>query len=250
TYYAPNNAVLTLVGDFNTNDGLAKVKKYFDNIPRQPAPPSVDMTEPVQTAERRATLEDKLARLPEVTIAYKAVPGNTPDYYALVVLSAALQSGQSSRLYQKLVKDTQVAQSASGYASETRGPGALYTSVLLNRGHKTDEAEKLVYAEIERLKKEPIADWELEKAKNFTKRQLVSSIQNSLSAAILIGQYTVFYNEPNLVNTRIDKITAVTKDDVQRVANKYLKETNRTVVVTLPKGSGPTAAADKQGGAR
>src|SRR4026208_456323 len=92
-YYAPNNAVLALVGDFNTKDALARIAKNFESIPRQATPPAVDMTEPEQTAERRATVDDVLARAPRVDLAYKAVAGNTPDFYALQVLSATLQGG-------------------------------------------------------------------------------------------------------------------------------------------------------------
>src|SRR5678810_764190 len=104
-YYAPNNAVLVLVGDFNPAEALAKIKSSFESIPRQPDPPAVDMTEPAQKAERRANVDDVLARAPQVALAYKAVPGNTADFYALQVLGAVLQGGQSSRLYQKLVKE-------------------------------------------------------------------------------------------------------------------------------------------------
>src|SRR5436189_2656095 len=103
-YYAPNNATIVVVGDFKTADALAKLRTSFEAIPRQPTPPPVDMTEPQQTAERRANVDDVLARAPRVDIAYKALPGNTADFYALQVLNAALQGGQSSRLYQKLVK--------------------------------------------------------------------------------------------------------------------------------------------------
>src|SRR6185369_6397746 len=94
-YYAPNNAVLVLVGDFKTAEALKKIKQSFESIPRQPDPPAVDMTEPAQTAERRASVDDVLARAPRVDLAYKAVAGNTADFYALQVLSAVLQGGQS-----------------------------------------------------------------------------------------------------------------------------------------------------------
>jgi predicted Zn-dependent peptidase len=130
-YYAPNNAVLTLVGDFNTADALKKVRQSFEAIPKQPTPPPVDMTEPEQKAERRASVDDALARAPQVDIAFKAVPGNTADFYALQVLSASLQSGQSSRLYQTLVKDKQLVTNVGGFMDEKRGPGALYISATL-----------------------------------------------------------------------------------------------------------------------
>ncbi len=234
-YYAPNNAVLVLVGDFKTADALAKIRANFESIPRQPDPPAVDMTEPAQKAERRASVDDVLARAPRVDLAFKAVEGNTPDFYALQVLSAILQSGQSSRLYQKLVKEKEMVSGVGGFMDEKRGIGALYTNATLRPGVKTEDIEAAIYAEIDRLKKEPIADWELQKAKNTTRRNLINGLQSSLSRAISIGQYTVYYNEPNLINERLNKVAAVTKEDVQRVANKYLVDTNRTVVITMPK---------------
>jgi predicted Zn-dependent peptidase len=242
-YYAPNNAVLTLVGDFKTADALAKIKKNFESIPRQPDPPGVDMTEPPQTAERRTSVDDALARLPQVDIAFKAVPGNTPDFYALQVLSAALQGGQSSRLYQKLVKEKQLVTNIGGFMDEKRGTGAFYISATVRQGVKPADVEAAIYEEIERLKKEGIADWELQKAKNSTRRSFINGLQSSLSRAISIGQYTVYYNEPNLINARLDKVSAVTKADVDRVANKYLTAANRTVVTTMPKPKGATTAA-------
>ena len=245
TYYAPNNAVLTLVGDFKTADALKKIKANFEKIPRQPDPPAVDMTEPEQKAERRASVDDALARLSQVDIAFKTLPGNTSDFYALQVLSAALQAGQSSRLYQALVKDKQMVQSVSGFADEKRGTGAFYTSATVRQGVKTADVEAAIYDEIERLKKDGIADWELQKAKNTTRRNFINNMQSSLARAINIGNWAVYYNDPNLINVRLDKVAAVTKADVQRVANKYLVTTNRTVVITVPKPKSATAATEQ-----
>jgi zinc protease len=242
TYYAPNNAVLTLVGDFNTRDAIERITKSFERIPRQPNPPGVDMTEPEQKAERRATVDDVLARSARVDLAFKAIPGNTTDFYALQVLSNALQGGQSSRLYQKLVKEKEQVTGVFGFMDEKRGPGALYVSATVKPGVKVADVEATIYQEIERLKKEPIADWELQKAKNTTRRAFVTNLQNSLSRAINLSQYAVYYNDPGLINTRLDKVNAVTKEDVQRVANQYLRDTNRTVVITMPKAKGATPA--------
>ena len=241
-YYAPNNAVLVLVGDFNTNEALAKIRTNFESIPRQENPPAVDMTEPQQKGERRASVDDQLARAPRIDMAYKAVQGNTSDFYALQVLAAALQSGQSSRLYQKLVKEKEMVTGVGGFMDEKRGIGGFYTNATLRPNVKTADVEALIYAEIERLKKEPIADWELQKAKNTTRRNFVNGLQSSLSRAVTMGQYTVYYNEPGLINTRLDKVAAVTKEDVMRVANKYLVDTNRTIVVTMPKPKSATSA--------
>lgn len=242
TYYAPNNAVLTLVGDFKTADALKKIKENFGNIPQQTNPPAVDMAEPEQKAERRASVDDALARLQQIDIAFKALPGNTADFYALQVLSAALQGGQSSRFYQTLVKEKQLVTNIFGFIDEKRGTGAFYISATVRQGVNPADVEAAVYDEIERLKKDGVADWEIQKAKNTTRRNFINSMQSSLSRAINISVWTVYYNDPNLINTRLDKVSAVTKADVLRVANKYLTAANRTVVITTPKKAAPKAA--------
>lgn len=244
-YYAPNNAVLTLVGDFKTAEALSKIKASFESIPRQPNPPSVDMTEPAQKAERRANLEDALARATRIDIAFKAAAGNTADFYALQVLAAALQGGQSSRLYQKLLKEKEMVTGVGGFMDERKGLGAFYTNATLRPGIKSEDVESLIYAEMDRLKKEPIAEWELQKAKNSTRRNFINGLQSSLSRAVNLGTFISYYSDPGLMNTRLEKVAAVTKEDVQRVANKYLADTNRVVIVTTPKAK-PKAPASGQ----
>jgi len=234
-YYAPNNAVLTLVGDFSTGAALARIRKYFEDIPRQPAPPAVDMTEPEQKSERRVTVEDALARLPRVEIAFKAVPGETKDFYALWLLSRALQGGQSSRLYQKLVRDREVLVGVGGTITSKRGAGALYFSATLKAGQKVADVEAAIYEEIERIKKDSISEPELEKGKEIQRRLFIAAKSNSLATAVTLGMYAVDFGDPHLINTRFSRFAAVTTEDVRRVANKYLVQSNRTVVVTTPK---------------
>ncbi len=236
-YYAPNNAALTLVGDFRSPDALAQIKKYFEPIPSQTPPPPVNTDEPAQTSERRFTMEDPLARVPRLDIGYKGIVGNTPDYYAMQVLNQALASGQSSRLYQALVKEQVVASSVFGMTEDWRGPGAYLIQVMLVPGKKAEDVESVIDAEIAKLQNEPIADWELEKAKNLSRRASIQTLQSSIGTAIRLGQYAIFYDDPNLINTQFQKIAAVTKADVQRVARKYLKATNRTVALTVPKAT-------------
>jgi len=241
TYYAPNNAVVTLVGDFNSVEALAKVRKYFEAIPSQPAPPPVDMTEPEQQAERRKAMEDTFARQPRLDIIYKVPAGNTPDWYALSVLGSVLSSGQSSRLYQKLVKEKEVATSAGGGVAGRRGPNLFQFGISVRPGKSFDEVEKLIYEEVERLKNEPVADWELEKVYASLRRQRAQSLQSTLSRSIQLGEAAVFYNDPGLLNTFEANIHKVTKADIQRVARTYFKETNRTVITTTPKAAAPGA---------
>lgn len=234
-YYAPNNATLALVGDFKSAEALAKIKKNYESIPAQAAPAKVDTTEPEQTAERRYTMEDALAQLALLNIGYKGVIGNTPDAYALQVLATVLGGGQSSRLYQRLVKEKQLALSANSFANTRRGPGAFQISANIAPGKKADDVEAVIYEEIARLQQEPIADWELEKARQSAKRSAIGSRQSSLGLAINIVEGATAYNDPNMANTRLAKILAVTKEDVQRVAQKYLQPANRTVGIALPK---------------
>src|SRR5260370_29175644 len=236
--YAANNAVLKLGGDFKPPGGVAMIKKYFEPIARQPDPTTPDMTEPEQKAERRTSVDDVLARLPRVAIAYKTVPGNTPDFYALQVLATIRGGAASSRLNQRLVREKEMVTGANSFAQETRGVGGFYITATPRPTFKNDDVEAAIYDEIARLQKEHIADWELQKAKNGARRNYINGLQSSLGRANTIGQYAVYYGNPNLIKTRIDKVSAVTKEDVQRVANKYLVQTNRTVVITVPKGSG------------
>jgi zinc protease len=235
TYYAPNNAVLSLVGDFQTKAALALIKKYFESIPSQPSPPVPDMTEPKQTGERRKTVEDAFARAPRIDIVYKTAPGNTPDWYALRVLGQIMAGDLSSRLYQKLVKELQVAVSVSSGPDERRGLSLFWISVLVRPEKNLHEVEALVYEEIERLKHETVADWELDKVRMKLRRQDVDSLYSTRSRANALGHFAVSYNEPDLINTVLDKIARVGKTDLQRVAATYLNESNRSVIITLPK---------------
>jgi predicted Zn-dependent peptidase len=239
TYYAPNNAVVAIVGDVDTKTVLAKAEKYFGPIAKQPPPPKVDMTEPAQTAERRLTLEDGLARLPRLDMAYKIPDSSSPDTDALTVLSTILSGGRSSRFYENIVRQKQLATQVNTFAQETRGPGLFNVIATAALGKPLSDIEAAIDAEIERVKTGPIEDWELEKARTGARRNLVGSLGSSLQRAILLSQYALFYNDPERINTRADRIAKVTAADVQRVARQYLVKTGRTVVETVPKGAKP-----------
>ena len=243
TYYAPNNAVLAIVGDVATQDALARVRKYFESIPSQPAPPPVDLTEPPQKEERRLALDDALARLPRVDIAYKVPASETPDDYALSVLTTVLAGGRSSRMFESVVRQKQLASNVNVFKGESRGPGLFRVIATALPGRDATTLTQAIDAELERVKTGPIEAWEIEKARTSARRTLVAGLQSSLQRAILLSQYALFYNNPELINTRADRIAAVTAADVQRVARQYLTTANRTVVVTMPKS--PTAGGGR-----
>jgi predicted Zn-dependent peptidase len=245
TYYAPNNAALVIVGDVTPAECLAKVRQYFESIPSQPAPPDPDMTEPPQAKEKRLTLEDPLARATRIDIGYHIPPASSPDYDALSVLGSVLSSGTSSRFTQVIVREKQAALQAFAGPMESRGPGLFRAIGIVPPapGKKAEDLEAAIYAEIDKVKTGPIEGWEIEKARNAARRSYLSGLTSSLMRAVLMSQYAVYYNDPALINTRLDRVMAVTAADVQRVAAKYLTPENRTVVITAPK-----AAAAAKGG--
>ena len=234
-YYAPNNAVLSLVGDFQIDVALSLIKKYLEGIPAQPVPPTPDVTEPEQKTERRKVIEDAFAQAPRLDIVYKIPPGNTPDWYALSVLGQVLSGGVSSRLYQKLIKDKEVALSASAGPDERRGPSLFWFSITARPGIDLAALEKLIYEDIERLQNQEVADWELSKVQMQLRRQRAQQRYSTRARANAFGHYAVYYNDPQLINSLQDKYSQVTKGDLQRVARTYLKESQRTVVTTMPK---------------
>jgi zinc protease len=243
TYYAPSNAVLAIAGDVDPKVTLEKVQKYFGGLPSQPAPARADTAEPPQREEKRRALDDPLARLVLIDTGYHVPGGLSPDMDALNALASILGTGRSSRLYDSLVRRQQLAvQIYSGSAAQ-KGPGLFYLEAVAAPGKPVADVEAAVYAEVEKIKSGPIQDWELEKARNAAKRGLVGAIRNSLQRAILLARYGVFYNDPGVINTRYERIAAVTAADVQRVANQYLVPANRTVVITSPKAAAAPGAA-------
>jgi zinc protease len=243
TYYAPNNAVLVIVGDIDPKVTLQKVRKAFESIPSQPAPPAVDLTEPKQTAERRQTVDDPLARLARVDIAFKVPPRTSEDDDAVRVLGTILSSGRSSRFFQKIVREQQLAASVNAGRDSSIGPGLFFVSAMVAPGKTVAAVEAAVLAEIERIKTEPIADWEIEKARNNSKRTVVSGLTSSLNRGTQLAEFSAVFGDTSRINQRIDRIARVTAADVKRVAAQFFTTENRTVVITQPK---PAAKGGQQ----
>jgi zinc protease len=233
-YYAPNNAVLTLVGDFKPEEALEKVKKAFGSIPSQPTPPSVNLDEEPHYGERMETVYDSLARLPEIDIAYHIPAGNTPENYAAQQLALILGQGESSRLYQHLVKDKQLASSVSVNADARIGVSQLYISANPRPGVKIEDLQAAIDQELATVVNGGVTADELAKAKTIALRQFIERRRSSLFTAILIGNYAVYFNDPNLINTITDKQNAVTLDQVNAMAKKFLVKDQRTVIITIP----------------
>jgi predicted Zn-dependent peptidase len=248
TYYAPNNAVLALVGDLDPKTTLEKVKKYFGDIPRQEPPKPVDLSEPKMNGERRDKLDDKLARLARLTIVYKTPPGTHPDSSALSALGNILGGGESSRLYQKLVKEKEVCTQANAFSSSRMGPGMFQILCMVRPGKTLEEAEALISEEVAAVHAAPVTAGELKRAHTAARRGAVGMRTSALNRAIVLADSAVMYNDPNRINTNTERLMAVTAADIQRVAKAYLLKENRVVVHTHPAarpGGGPKPPASK-----
>jgi zinc protease len=171
-------------------------------------------------------------------MAYHVPAGSSPDYDALSVLSTILSSGRSSRLYESIVRQQQLAANVFAGVAESRGPGLFSVTATPTPGKSIADLEAAIDAEFEKVKNGPIADWELEKARVAARRSYVASLGSSLQRAIGMSQNAMFYDDPDLLSKRQARIEKVTAADVQRVAKQYLVKTNRSVVISMPKTSG------------
>lgn len=248
-YYKPNDATLIVVGDFKTADALARIREYFGPIPkatksftRYPAP----MVE--QTAERRETLTDKLATLPQVTITFRLPPITNPDTPIFDVMSQILSTGESARLYRSLVRDRQIATNVDGSPQELKLGGWFSFDAIVNAGKKPEEVEKALEDQIELLRTQPVSAVELEKAKNQALTAKVFGDVSTAQKASDLGEADLDYGTPDEVNRELAKLSAVTSADIQRVAQKYFAPNLRNVLIVLP-AAAPSQASDAQTGA-
>ncbi|HSQ78616.1 MAG TPA: pitrilysin family protein [Nitrospirota bacterium] len=232
-YYAPNNATIVVVGDFNTQALLPQIEKYFGKIPSGPGVPKISAKEPKQLGERRIIVK-KQAELPAVFAGYHTPDLKHPDSYALEVLQGILSSGKSSRLYKSLVYEKQLALYAGGdYDNIANDPNLFYVYAGVMPGKTTEDVEKALYAEIEKLKSAPVTDEEMQKAKNQIEASFIMGQDSIFYQAMLLGQFETVANW-RLLEKYVENIRAVTKEDVQRVAKEYFSEDNRTVGILVP----------------
>jgi zinc protease len=245
TYYAPNNATMAIVGDFNSDDVTKLVTKYFGSIARGATAPRRDLSEIVQAKAKYEKMDDPLAKMPAFWMSWKAPARRDPDFYALNLLQTVLSTGDSSRLYQRMVKGDKVALSVSVSYEERRGPSAFEAFVVYKPGTTAEQTRVILLDEIDKLKTTNISEEELQKAKNQLLRGLFSSsssssLQKSLSRAEMLAEYTSFYKDPSLIDSDIARYMTVTTDDIKAMANKiFTKEGVTTIdVVPAPKKEG------------
>lgn len=233
TYYAPNNAFLVVVGDFSTPEILAQIKAAFGKIPRGSAPPRVNVEEPPQRGERRVILK-KEAELPVLLLDYHVPNTESPDSFALDLLTTVLAGGRSSRLYQELVYRKRLAQSVGAdYSGLTVDPTVLSISARVMPDKDSSEVERTIDSLLSQVRSEPVSEREIEKAKNQVEAAFVFGQDSVFGQARRIGFYEITTRWQDL-ESYLPGIRKVTAADILRVAKKYLDPDRRTIGTLIP----------------
>jgi zinc protease len=244
TYYVPNNAVLLLLGDVNPKEGLALAEKYFGSIPAGAAPPFADPTEPPQKEERRGQVEEKFGTLPAMAIGYVLPARRTPDWHAMVLLDQALHGGRAGRVYRDLVLEKQVAVEADGGVDDVfgyNGPAQMTTRILHKPEYSGEQTLAAFDAVLRDLQEKGISQEELDPLKVKWRSDYYSTLEGGRGGSIpryglmhLLACFTLFDNEPQLVNTVLEGFLAVQREEIQEAANRYLRPENRAIVFRAP----------------
>lgn len=238
-FYVPNNAVLSIAGDIDPDQAKSWITKYFGSIPKGKNPVYRPKTvEKPLSKEIRDTVYDNI-QLPAVIQTYRIPAQGTSDFYALTMLSQLLSQGQSSRLYKSLVDENQLAIAVGNIPLPLEDPGIILSYGIANLNVNVLDVEKKIDEEIKKVQTHLIDEREFQKLKNQVESDFINSATSMASIAESLANYYMYFGDANLINTEIDRYLAVTREDLQRVANKYLTPTNRVVLHYLPKPSKP-----------
>ena len=238
TFYVPENATLTLVGDFDAAYALQLVEHYLGRVPKaeKPVPRNLPR-EPPMTASRRVTVEADNWPLPAVVVAHHITYDGHPDAYPLHILSKILSDGQSARMHRSLVYEQQVAVSAFGQGVIIEDPNLFYAVALVQPGRTPEQAAAALIAELDRAKSAPPGDDELQRAKNQFARDYVIGRISVEQKAMHLAHAQVIHDDITTAEGEFDIFMNVSREDVQRVARTYLRDDNRLVLTILPRGS-------------
>jgi zinc protease len=242
-YYAPNNAVLTIVGDFESQEAIAQVRKYFEAIPSQPQPPPVDVSEPEEVAQTQEIYNDALAPAPAFVLGWKIPPRRTPDFYALSLAADLIFEGDSSRLYQKLVKGDESVVSIQGGIDERRGPSALYIFALPKPGEEVAAIREQIFDEIRSLRTSGPSPAEMEKLQNSLCNDVVRGRQSTMYRAQRLAEYALYDDDPTLFDSELEHYLAITPEQIRSAVERFLDVDNRVVLDIVPAGTAEAAHA-------
>jgi len=232
-YYVPNNAVLVIVGNLKENEARKAVAKHFGTIPRQVVPSNRNFVDQQISLERRKILNSSRAKAATYMSAYQTVASNHPDWYALNILADIIGQGSTSRLYTSLVAKSFASSVPEGMA-ETRGQSLLRIGAALMPQVNVEKVESIIDAEIARIQNDGVTEAEMERARSQERQYSTEQLGTALGKASFLARSTLYYDDPNRVNTELGRMLSVAPKDVQRVARRYLVKENRAVVIALP----------------
>lgn len=252
TYYVPNNAVLLILGDLKPDDGFALAKKHFADIPAGSPPKFADSAEPPQTEERRGHVPEKFGTLPAMAIGYTMPHRRTEDWHATALLDQALHGGRAGRIYRDLVLEKQIAVEADGGVDDLfgyNGPTQIVTRILHKPEYSSDATLEAFDRVIRELQQNGITADELQQLHVKWRSDYYATLEGGRGGYMpkyglmhLLACFTLFDNEPQLVNTILSGFLAVRREDVRRVAQKYLQPQNRAIVFRAPEAAAREAA--------
>ena len=237
-YYAPNNAVLVISGSFDPPTAKDLVETYFGDIPSQPPPPDLDVSEPREVGQTYREWEDKLAPFPAFLIGWKIPQRRTPEFYALYLAGKLLYDGDSSRLYQKLVKGEESVIQLFGFTDERRGPSSIFVGAIPKPEKDLSRIRDIIMSEIRDVATNgPTAD-EMQKLHNQLINDAVRMRQSSMSRAQQIAEYALYDGDPSLINAELDDLLSITPDQIRKAVQTYLNTENRALLDIVPAGKG------------
>ncbi|HMJ85334.1 MAG TPA: pitrilysin family protein [Vicinamibacterales bacterium] len=236
TYYVPSNATLALVGDFDSAQAMQLITQYLGRVPKAEREVPRDIPkEPPQSKEKRVTLQQPWP-LPAVVVAYHITNDGNPDSYPLHIAAKVLSDGQTSRIYQKLVYEKQLAVAAFGSANLIEDPNLFYAVAIVQPGKSPQEVTDVLIAELDRLKNEPISEHELQRTKNQFARDYILGRESNQQKAQTLAHALVIHSDIKTADGEFDIFQNITTADVQRVARTYFRPENRLVLTLMPSG--------------
>jgi predicted Zn-dependent peptidase len=226
--------VLSISGAFDSDTAKALVKQFFGDISSQAAPPPVDVSEPKEVAENYREYEDKLAPFPAFLIGWKIPPRRTPEFYALYLAGKLLYDGESSRLYQKLVKGDESVIQLFGFTDERRGPSSIFVGAIPKPEKDLSKIRETIMAEIADLATRGPSPDEMQKLHNQLLNDTVRMRQSSMNRAQAVAEFTLYDGDPQGANRELDELLAISPDDIRKAVDEYLNTENRALLDVVP----------------
>jgi len=250
TYYAPNNAALAIVGDFDPAEAKKFIEKYFGSLKASQLPPVPDLTEPRQEKEKRTTKNDALAKRPAIAVGYHMPERNTPEYYAMALIDSLLIEGDDSLLHQELVQKRGLTGNVNGginllgNAYNYSGPMLFITNLIYDPATTPDAILGAMDAVNESIQTKPVDQKTLDRALVKLRSDLYDTMgsQGGFGLVDLLASFALFDDNPARVNSLVSEFEKVTPALVQKTAQEYLRPSNRTVIVLNPQAQPPAAA--------